>query len=465
MKTSGSAGGAAGQGAGWDPDRALVRARRIRQIEWAAVPLYTFGFLAFVPFLYMAIARRRWWAWAVFGAYLAADIVLMALLPHPAATGSLIAVLALGGTVHALIELRPGSALAASRDVYPASGADRARRVLTWHGTEMVLGRDAEGSALFAGDPDVSPRHAILRRTTHGTCVVVDMGSAAGTFVNGVRIKGPTRLYSGDDLRLAASRLRIHGDPEPAIAASGDDVPRQADAPGHVPGALRIDHVVLGSWAPSTPQPGWLVLTEIGEIRFYDKPPADMTRPPAFSARSPEEFVRRIGKTQVSARFGQKKRLVWFDGERAPERLATWAEEQADQWGDMVSTAADNIRGAVPDAGVVSTGGDVVALVAKSLQLIRMARNSKRRAAARQAWYPVLLGRQPWVMINAAPVLALEIPWLTGHPTGSRRTAPWTTGEVHAASRVAELPGKVHVGDRSSDAGPEPVLRHALPGS
>jgi FHA domain len=431
MKTSRAADGAAGRGAGWNPDRALMRARRIRQIEWAAVPLCTFGFLAFVPFLYIAIARRRWGAWAVFGAYLTADIVLMALLPHPnAATSWLFTVLILGGTLHVLIELRPGSALAASRDASPASGADRPRRVLTWHGTEMVLGRDAEGSLLFAGDPDVCPQHAILRRAPHGTCVVDDLGSAAGTFVNGVRVTGPTRLYPGDELRLAASRLRVHGDPQPATAASVDALPRQAGAFGHVPGALRIDHVVLGGWAMGTTRPGWLVLTEAGEIRFYDKPPADMAKPPAFSARSPQEFVRKIGTMQVSARFGKKKCRVWFDGERAPERLAAWAEEQAGQWGDMVSSVADNMRGLVADAGVFSTGGDVVSLVAKSLQLIKIVRNRKGRAAARQAWYPVLLGRQPWTMINAAPELTLEIPWLTGHPAGSHCAAPWTVGEA-----------------------------------
>jgi FHA domain len=437
MTTNGAAGRAAGQGAGWDPDRELMRARRIRQIEWAAVPLYTFGFLAFVPFLYIAIARRRWWAWAVFSVYLAADIALMVLVPHPdAVTSWLFTVLIVGGTVHALIELRPGSALAASRDVYPASGADRALRVLTWHGTEMVLGRDAAGSPLLAGDPDVSPRHAILRRTRHGTCVVEDVGSAAGTFVNGMPINGPARLYSGDELRLGASRLRVQGDPFPAAVMSVDDVPRQADAAGHVPGALRIDHAELRMQLPvfgavgGTARPGWLVMTETGEIRFYDKLPADMTRAPAFLARSPEEFVRKIGKIQVWARFGPKKCLVWFDGERAPERLAATIEEQADQWGDMVGTAGDNMRDAVPDAGVVATGGDAVALAAKTLQLVRMARNSKRRAAARDAWYPVLLGRQPWTMINAARVLTLEIPWLTGHPAGSRRAAPWTTGEV-----------------------------------
>jgi len=68
-----------------------------------------------------------------------------------------------------------------------------------------------------------------------------------------------------------------------------------------------------------------------------------------------EEFVRKIGKTQVYARFGKKCR-VWFDGERAPERPAAKIEEQADQWGDVVGTDGDNARGTVPGAGVVGAG-------------------------------------------------------------------------------------------------------------
>jgi FHA domain len=302
--------------------------------------------------------------------------------------------------------------------------ANQGRRVLTWHGTEMVLGRDAEGSLLFAVDPDVSPRHALVRRTRDGTCVVEDLESAAGTFVDGVRITGPTRLYPGDEVRLAASRLRINGNSQFAIAASVGDVPRQAGAFGRVPGALRIDHVILSGWAIGTARPGWLVLTEAGEIRFYDKPPADLAKPSPLSARTPEEFVRKIGMMRVSARFGKTKCRVWFDGEPDPERLAARAEEQADQWGDIVSRAMDGVRGIVAGAGAFSAGGDVVSIAAKSLQLNRMVHNRKRRAAARQAWYPVLLGWQPWTLINAAPVLTLEIPWLVGTRPRPRRAAP-----------------------------------------
>ncbi len=61
----------------------------------------------------------------------------------------------------------------------------------------------------------------------------------------------------------------------------------------------------------------------------------------------------------------------------------------------MAGTAADSLRDTVPGAGVAGTADDAVGLVAKSLQLMRIARNSKRKAAARDAWYPVLPDGSP----------------------------------------------------------------------
>jgi hypothetical protein len=451
MKTSAAVGGAIGEGTGWDPDRALLRARRIRQIEWATVPLYTFGYLAFVPFLFIAIIRRQWWGWVVFGVYLVASVLLMVVTPNPELAAKVILILAPVATVHALVELRPGSALAASRDIYPASETDRASRVVAWQGAEMVLGRDAHGSLLFTNDPDVSPRHVILRRGEQGDCFAEDLGSAAGTFVNGMRIQGTAKLYSGDELRLGICRLRVQADALSVVTPKMDIVPRQADAPS-TRGLLRIDHAELRLQLPGigatggTAQPGWLVLTDTGEVRFYKAPPEDVTQPPQGWARSPAEFVRKIGAHQgVWAQFGQTKCYVYLTGEPAPERLAAKVEEQAEQVGDTAASAGDQLRDAGAAFGAASSLGSGVELIAKSLKLIRFARNKKRRAAARSAWYPVLLGRQPWPLINARPMLVLEIPWLTEHRAAAGRTLTSTAGEgperhdaeQHAADEAA----------------------------
>jgi S-DNA-T family DNA segregation ATPase FtsK/SpoIIIE len=70
----------------------------------------------------------------------------------------------------------------------------------------FVLGR---GAAVFDqpfGDPAMSDRHAEVR--LHGARVVVhDLGSAAGTRVNGEPVREPRSLIEGDVLRLGDTVL------------------------------------------------------------------------------------------------------------------------------------------------------------------------------------------------------------------------------------------------------------------
>ncbi len=55
---------------------------------------------------------------------------------------------------------------------------------------------------LVVNDPSVSKRHALLRwESARKACVVQDLGSSNGTFINGSRISGPpTALRTGDIL-------------------------------------------------------------------------------------------------------------------------------------------------------------------------------------------------------------------------------------------------------------------------
>jgi non-ribosomal peptide synthetase-like protein len=88
----------------------------------------------------------------------------------------------------------------------PLSG----NRIL-WDSTELVIGRKAQGAGMLGWDPELSRWHAALRRTADGHHTVRDLGSTNGTFVNGLRIDGTTRLYPGDELSLGSSRLRLVG--------------------------------------------------------------------------------------------------------------------------------------------------------------------------------------------------------------------------------------------------------------
>jgi serine phosphatase RsbU (regulator of sigma subunit)/pSer/pThr/pTyr-binding forkhead associated (FHA) protein len=71
---------------------------------------------------------------------------------------------------------------------------------------EIVVGRSAHADAVV-DDASVSRRHAMLR-WHEGECVVLDLGSANGTLVNGQRVVKPTRLKPGDMVAFGAIRAR-----------------------------------------------------------------------------------------------------------------------------------------------------------------------------------------------------------------------------------------------------------------
>lgn len=71
---------------------------------------------------------------------------------------------------------------------------------------EVAIGR--QNVDLVLQDPEVSRRHAVLRRS--GDSVVIeDLGSTNGTFVNGERIREPTTVRSGDEVRVGRTTLAI----------------------------------------------------------------------------------------------------------------------------------------------------------------------------------------------------------------------------------------------------------------
>lgn len=69
---------------------------------------------------------------------------------------------------------------------------------------EVVLGRDPAGIVL--DDETVSRRHAIFRWDGP---TVEDLGSSNGTFVNGQRVVGRTRLQDGDLVLLGQCQLKV----------------------------------------------------------------------------------------------------------------------------------------------------------------------------------------------------------------------------------------------------------------
>jgi hypothetical protein len=72
-------------------------------------------------------------------------------------------------------------------------------------GPVAVLGRSREADCVLA-DPNVSRRHAELRRGANGDWQIVDLGSTNGVKVND-RLVESTRLSPGDDVVLGTTRF------------------------------------------------------------------------------------------------------------------------------------------------------------------------------------------------------------------------------------------------------------------
>jgi hypothetical protein len=73
---------------------------------------------------------------------------------------------------------------------------------------EARLGRH-RSNAIVLSDGKVSRNHARLD-PIHGTYILTDLGSANGTFVNGVRIKQPVRLRDSDLILVGETQLLFY---------------------------------------------------------------------------------------------------------------------------------------------------------------------------------------------------------------------------------------------------------------
>ena len=97
---------------------------------------------------------------------------------------------------------------------------------------ELVVGREDAG--LTIEDEEISRRHAVLR-PGDGGIEIEDLGSTNGTYVNGMRIAGPTRLAGGDTVKLGRSVLTVEGARAAATVAAPVPPPPPAAAPTPAP--------------------------------------------------------------------------------------------------------------------------------------------------------------------------------------------------------------------------------------
>jgi FhaA, N-terminal domain/FHA domain len=107
--------------------------------------------------------------------------------------------------------LKPGTLLVAGDMVtgqgIPTLTLPDGRRVVLDR-DKVTLGRLPE-CELAVADPNVSRRHAEVRRAADSSWEVADLGSTNGTKVNGLRITGAQRLEDGDQITVGATSVRF----------------------------------------------------------------------------------------------------------------------------------------------------------------------------------------------------------------------------------------------------------------
>lgn len=123
----------------------------VRQIWWASIPVWSVGYLSFVPFLRLALRRRRRRDWAVFAAYaiaVTAAVVVTSVRTTGTSTvlgGALILTLVGTASVHSAVEFRPSR-----EELPPASPLDNRRAIQAAH---ERMRRRAEARKLAVANP------------------------------------------------------------------------------------------------------------------------------------------------------------------------------------------------------------------------------------------------------------------------------------------------------------------------
>jgi hypothetical protein len=97
-------------------------------------------------------------------------------------------------------------------------GPSAGRELLVDH--ELTIGRNEIDQGNLGNDPEISRRHARLRRLDSGEITIEDLGSTNGTFVNGKRIESPRVLAPGDTIKMGQTTLQLEGGAQPTILSA-----------------------------------------------------------------------------------------------------------------------------------------------------------------------------------------------------------------------------------------------------
>ena len=180
----------------WNDRDAARRARTratLRQVWWASIPVWSIGFLSFVPFLAYAVIQRSRKAWAVFAAYLAATVAMIVALAGCAA-------------VNAAVLFRPSRAVA---PLGPAAAAldPRQRNQQALAAARGRIERRKDARHLLQHDPDLAREMRIGRPDLprdYDDGGLVDVNHVPGTV-----LETQLGLTSGEATDVLAARDKL----------------------------------------------------------------------------------------------------------------------------------------------------------------------------------------------------------------------------------------------------------------
>jgi hypothetical protein len=111
-------------------------------------------------------------------------------------------------------------------------GASGPELIIQHTGQVFPIGRDVvtigrqEDNVIILADPRVSAHHATLSRQAEtGACILEDLDSTGGTFVNGVRIEKPQILGHGDVIRMGNTIMDLKQESSPGGDMAGPPPP------------------------------------------------------------------------------------------------------------------------------------------------------------------------------------------------------------------------------------------------
>jgi len=167
----------------------------------------------------------------------------------------------------------------------------------------MIVGRGEDNDLVLTGDTSASQRHSKIDLVA-GQAIITDLSSRNGTWVNGKKISGPTRLKHADKILVGDTVFRLRVGSQPL--ADADSKPKQS-------AALGVGLFVGG---------GVLTLIVVGAVivigiilfaawSFFFQPEPTPIPPTPVSAPSAESPVS-AATEQASAERAALRALVWI---------------------------------------------------------------------------------------------------------------------------------------------------------